>query len=51
MNRLLLALCIACAAVLSGGCKHGQQSGDPAVYPWHGPLTDGTNGIVQPPRW
>lgn len=51
MKHLLPTLCILAAIALSGGCKSQAPAGDPALYPWHGRLTDGTNGIVQPPRW
>lgn len=51
MTRLFLTLCILSAIALSGGCKSQASASDPTVYPWRGPLTDGTNGIVQPPRW
>lgn len=47
----ILLLCILSAIALSGGCKSPTSAGDPALYPWRGPLTDGTNGIVHPPRW
>lgn len=47
----LFTLCIISAIALSGGCKSHSAAADPSIYPWTGPITDGTNGIVQPPRW
>ena len=51
MNRLIITLCIISAIALSGGCKSHPAPADPSIYPWTGPITDGTNGIAQPPRW
>lgn len=49
-NCVLTLICMAVAAGLLGGCKSPATTPKPD-YPWHGPLTDATNGIVKPPRW
>lgn len=47
---LVFSVLTAGALLMQAGCrsyiyKEGER------YPWRGPLTDGTNGIVQPPKW
>jgi hypothetical protein len=51
MKRTIAYCCLValCSLALSGCRSHSYKAEE--RYPWHGSLTDGTNGIVQPPKW
>ena len=53
IRTILSAMLFACGIVCglhAVGCS--TRNPEPVSdYSWHGPLTDGTNGIVQAPKW
>jgi hypothetical protein len=47
---IIAAMCFLMVVFL--GCRtNDQEPTFPSGTSWNGPLTDGTNGIVQPPKW
>ena len=54
-QSVIIAIVLLCGIFIAGfmaaGCSTRNPEPETLNYSYHGPLLDGTNGVVQPPKW